>query len=111
MAARRLAAGSEAVTVRHVVRHLSTVHPELAKPEAVRESMVWNWDKHRWAGGAFCWFMPGQHAELHRHLLEPEGRVILAGEHTSLNHSWMQGALESGLRAVQVILNNGRVPG
>jgi monoamine oxidase len=110
MAARRLAFGPEADTVRHVVRHLSAVHPELGKPGVVRDSVVWNWDRHRWAGGAFCWFMPGQHSELHRHILEPEGRVILAGEHASLNHSWMQGALESGLRAVRVILNGGRVP-
>jgi monoamine oxidase len=34
----------------------------------------------------------------------PEGRIHFAGEHTSLAHSWMQGALDSGLRAVQQLL-------
>jgi monoamine oxidase len=34
----------------------------------------------------------------------PEGRIYFAGEHASLAHTWMQGALESGLRAVQQML-------
>ena len=93
-----------------MIRHLSGIHPALAEKGAIRENAVWNWDKHRWAGGAFCWFMPGQHTEYHRHILEPEGRIVLAGEHVSLNHSWMQGALESGVRAVGIVLNGGRVP-
>jgi monoamine oxidase len=106
MAARRMAASSPADTVQQVVRHLSPIHPALAEKEMIRDSAVWSWDKHRWATGAFCWFMPGQHTELHKYIVEPEGRIMLAGEHTSLSHSWMQGALESGVRAVQVILNN-----
>lgn len=110
LAARRMAAGDDADAVKHVVRHLSTVHPAVAEKGAIRDSVVWGWDKHRWTGGAFCWFMPGQHSELHRHILEPEGRIVIAGEHASLAHSWMQGALESGVRAVGVVLNNGRVP-
>ena len=33
----------------------------------------------------------------------PEGRVHFAGEHTTLSHGWMQGAIESGIRvAVEV---------
>jgi monoamine oxidase len=110
MAARRMAASGKADTVKHAIRHLAAVHKEVAEKEAVQDSAVWSWDAHRWAGGAFCWFMPGQHTELHRHILEPEGRIVFAGEHTSLAHSWMQGALESGLRAVEVVLNNGRDP-
>jgi monoamine oxidase len=33
----------------------------------------------------------------------PEGRVHFAGEHLSAWPSWMQGALQSGLRAVREI--------
>jgi monoamine oxidase len=110
MAARRLAAGPDADTVRHTVRHLSSVHPALGDKDMIRNYAVWNWDKHPWSAGAFSWFMPGQHTELHRHILEPEGRIIIAGEHASLSHSWTQGALESGLRAVSVVLNDGKAP-
>lgn len=110
MAARRLAAGNKADTVKHTVRHVSSVHPQVAEKGMVLDSAVWGWDSHRWSAGAFSWFMPGQHVELHRHILEPEGRILLAGEHASLSHSWTQGALESGIRAVKVVLNNGKVP-
>jgi monoamine oxidase len=48
--------------------------------------------------------MPGQHTTLYKDLLTPEGRIYFAGEHASLAHTWMQGALESGLQAVQEML-------
>jgi monoamine oxidase len=33
----------------------------------------------------------------------PEGRLHFAGEHTTLRHAWIEGAIESGLRvAVEV---------
>ncbi len=110
LAARRMAAGNPADAVKLAVRSLAGVHPDVEQKGMVTGSAVWGWDKHRWTAGAFSWFMPGQHTELHRHILEPEGRVVFAGEHASLNHSWMQGALESGVRAVQIVVNNGRVP-
>ncbi|HEV3255562.1 MAG TPA: FAD-dependent oxidoreductase [Gemmataceae bacterium] len=53
------------------------------------------------------WFMPGQHSALYRHIIAPEGRIHFAGEHASLTHAWMQGALESGLRAAREILAGG----
>jgi monoamine oxidase len=33
----------------------------------------------------------------------PEGRVYFAGEHASLAHAWIQGAIESGLNAASAI--------
>jgi monoamine oxidase len=83
-----------------VIQHLSRVHPPLGRKDMVQRTASWSWDEHRWSGGAFARFMPGQHAALHRHILAPEGRIYLAGEHTSLTHTWMQGALESARRAV-----------
>lgn len=110
MASRRLAVGSPEEVVKRTVKHLSAVHPGLAEKGAVLDSAVWNWDTHRWTAGGFAWFLPGQHTEFHRHLLEPEGRIVLAGEHASLAHSWMQGAIESGLHAVQSILELSKKP-
>jgi len=37
-------------------------------------------------------------------VIAAEGRIYFAGEHASLSHAWMQGALESGLRAVREML-------
>ena len=39
-------------------------------------------------------------------IVAPEGRVHFAGEHASLTHTWIQGALESGLRAVREMLES-----
>ena len=46
---------------------------------------------------------PSQQTNLQADIVEPEGRVHFAGEHTSLYHAWIQGALESGIRAAREI--------
>ncbi|WP_146851012.1 flavin monoamine oxidase family protein [Brevifollis gellanilyticus] len=102
--ARRLGMLEPALQREVVLTHLSKVHPQLAEPDMVQRTIGWSWDRHAWAGGAFAWFNAGQHSTLYRHLLEPEGRIHFAGEHASLNHTWMQGALESALRAVKEVL-------
>ncbi|HDR8144522.1 TPA: FAD-dependent oxidoreductase, partial [Bacillus cereus] len=32
------------------------------------------------------------------YITPPSGKVHFAGEHTTLTHGWMQGAIESGVR-------------
>ena len=103
MTARRLGALPHAQRLALVRRQLSKVHPQLADDSQINASASWAWDTHRWSGGAFAWFNPGQHATLYANLIAPEGRVHFAGEHASLSHTWMQGAFESALRAVQEI--------
>jgi len=102
--ARRWAAMSHTERSRAALGHLARVHPQLAQPGLVRRTASWSWDNHPWSGGAFAWFMPGQHTALHRHIVAPEGRIYFAGEHVSLAHTWMQGALESALVAVREML-------
>jgi monoamine oxidase len=104
MAARQLAAGSPDEVVEQVVRDVAQVHSQLGDAGMVLGSRVWSWDAHRWSAGAYAWFLPGQHLELLRHIVEPEGRVLIAGEHASSAHSWIEGALESGVRAAREIL-------
>ena len=50
--------------------------------------------------------MPGQFSDMHRHVIAPEaeGRIHFAGEHCSLSHTWMEGALQSAEDAVNRIL-------
>jgi monoamine oxidase len=104
--ARRLgnmpASQREELTIRLATR----VHPELGSPGIVRRNEVrsWFWEQHRWAGGAFAFYMPGQFATLHRHVVVPEGRIHFAGEHCSRSHSWMQGAFESARAAVDALV-------
>ncbi|HEY0337718.1 MAG TPA: FAD-dependent oxidoreductase, partial [Burkholderiales bacterium] len=102
--ARRLASLPHKERSSLVLRHLAGVHAQLAEANLVQQTASWSWDNHPFAGGAFAWFMPGQHTALHRHIIAPEGRIYFAGEHASLAHTWMQGALDSALRAVQEML-------
>jgi len=103
-AARRWASMSHTARSRAALAHLARLHPQVAGPDAVRRTASWSWDTHPWSGGAFAWFLPGQHVALHRHVVAPEGRIHFAGEHASLAHTWMQGALESALVAVREML-------
>jgi len=102
--ARRLASLPHAERAAAVLQQLARVHPQLKQPGLVRHTASWSWDNHPLSGGAFAWFMPGQHSAVHRYLVAPEGHIYFAGEHASLTHTWMQGALESGLRAVREML-------
>ena len=87
-----------------VLQHLARVHPQLREPGLVRQTASWSWDNHPYAGGAFAWFNPGQHSRCISTSFAPEGRIYFAGEHASLAHTWMQGALDSSLRAVKEML-------
>jgi monoamine oxidase len=105
--ARRLAALPHRERSALALTHLGRIHPQLGAPQMVRRTASWSWDNHPWSSGAFAWFLPGQHSALYRDVIAPEGRVYFAGEHASLAHTWMQGALESALRAVREMLSAG----
>ena len=77
------------------------VHPGMRDVFEVGTSHAWYGD--RWARGAFALFAPEQQTQLQEAILQPEGRVFFAGEHCSLYHAWIQGALESGIRAARQI--------
>ena len=69
------------------------------------------WHDDEFAGGAFALFDPGQQTLLQEAIVAPEGRMFFAGEHTSLTHAWIQGAIESGLRAASEVHERAREHG
>jgi len=83
------------------VQNVSQIHPQVCNEFEVGVSKVWQDDPY--AGGAFASYQPGQHRLLQEHIAAPEGRIHFAGEHTSLNHAWIQGAIHSGLRAAREV--------
>lgn len=58
-----------------------------------------SWLRARYALGEAAMPTPGQLHEHHGATRSVEGRVHFAGDHTSLNTAWIEGALESGVRA------------
>jgi monoamine oxidase len=83
------------------LENLSQIHPQILAEYEGGASKMWHDDE--FACGAFALFDPGQQTLLHQHIIAPEGRLHFAGEHASLAHAWIQGAIESGLRAAREI--------
>ncbi len=83
--------------IEQAIEDVAQIHPQILKEFEVGASVSWHEDK--FAGGAFALFEPGQQTRLYETIIAPEGRIHFAGEHASLAHAWIQGAIESGLRA------------
>jgi len=60
-----------------------------------------NWNDEPYFRGALCFYTPEQKKlfSYASSLPEYDGRVFFAGEHISAKHRWMQGALQSGMKA------------
>jgi len=98
--ARKLGALREARRQAIVARDLSAVFGDLGPIET---SASFVWQDEPYAGGGFAYFTPGQLTTLLPIARRAEGRIHFAGEHTSLWHGWMNGALESGRRAAREV--------
>jgi monoamine oxidase len=71
-----------------------------------------SWMRDPYAYGEAAIFNPGQLHLLQRHIISTEwnGKAHFAGEHTSLKHAWIEGAIESGIRtALEVNENTGNL--
>lgn len=95
--AHRWGALSESERLRQAMENVAVVHPEAPALIELGASKVWMQDP--FAGGAYAFFQAHQERSLHHDIVRPEGRYHFAGEHASLTHRWIQGAIESGLRA------------
>lgn len=69
--------------------------------DIVLDSKTLDWNSHPWARGALCFFTPEQKRLFSYGMALPEydSRVFMAGDHVSAVHRWMQGALQSGMKA------------
>ena len=99
--AARWGAMDEETRLEEALEDVARIHPRIRDVYEVGASHAWYDD--RFANGAFAMFEPGQLSTLQPDILKPEGRIHFAGEHCSLYHAWIQGALESGLRAAKSI--------
>jgi monoamine oxidase len=71
-----------------------------ATQKSVRASRSVCWEDDPWARGGYAYFDPAYDPELRTWLARPNGRIVFAGEHTSLRwQGYMNGAVESGWRA------------
>jgi len=99
--AQRWGSLSESERITQALEDVARIHPQAPEEFEVGTSKMWHDDE--FAGGAFALFDPGQQTLLFDAIVAPEGRVHFAGEHASLAHAWIQGAIESGLRAAREV--------
>ena len=58
-----------------------------------------SWLRNPYAFGEAAVLTPHQMTSFHLDVPKPEGRVYFAGEHVSLKHAWIEGAVETAVRA------------
>jgi monoamine oxidase len=103
--AARWGAMDEETRLEEALEDVERIHPGIREVYECGASYAWYDD--RFAGGAFALFDPGQQSALYADIIAPEGRIHFAGEHCSLHHAWIQGSLESALRAARAIAQHG----
>jgi monoamine oxidase len=68
--------------------------------------MSHSWAEDEFTSGAFAQFEPDQFVKLFPAIWQPENRIHYAGEHTSLRHGWIEGAVESGIRVAKEVCDS-----
>ncbi|MBX9621944.1 MAG: FAD-dependent oxidoreductase [Alphaproteobacteria bacterium] len=90
-----------------VITELTKIHPELPKYlHPAEKHMSMSWDSYRWSKGAFCGMRPNDMRDYYYASKKPEGSFYFAGEHCSLDPGWIQGAIKSGLDAVEGLVKS-----
>jgi monoamine oxidase len=87
-----------------VVRQIARIHPEITEPGMIDDVASIFWDSYPWTNSSFAELLPGQQTTMHDDAAAPEGKLFFAGEHTSLDTGWIQGAVASALRALREIV-------
>lgn len=72
-------------------------------PTAFERSMSWHWNVQKWTRGSYAFFAPGQMTSVRPVVAQPVDRIHFAGEHTAVWQGYMNGAVESGLRAASEV--------
>jgi monoamine oxidase len=85
----------------------------LGRPSRLLAAQTIVWDHDPWARGGYAYFDPAFHPVWRAWLARPSGRVVFAGEHTSIKYQgYINGAVETGFRAAAEIaaLNESLIP-
>jgi monoamine oxidase len=108
-AASRAGEGTPEERAREALADLERVHPGIAarfNGRVIRNP----WDRYPWSRGSYSLLRPGQYTAFHGIEPLPEGNVRFAGEQSSADwYGYMNGGVESGLRAAGEVLKAMRV--
>jgi len=89
--------------LRQIILSLPNPHAKDGKPLDIAPLFevgdAWSWTLDSFTSGAYAYFNPGQMSKIFEAIVQEEHRFHFAGEHASFDHAWIEGALESGVRA------------
>lgn len=98
---RRITAMSESERLGSTLNDIEKIYPGMRAHYEGGISKCW--DDDAWSRGAISVYDVGQMKTFIPFIARPEGLVHFAGEHTARWTGWMQGALESGIRAAREV--------
>jgi monoamine oxidase len=85
------------------VTQLDQLFPGSARLVSHTRTMAWL--NEPFTQGGYTLFKPGDVTAHWQALREPAGRLYVAGEHTAVHQGYMEGAVESGQRVAEIIVN------
>ena len=83
----------------YALRNLERIHGKRITAFFTGKGVTESWMRNRYVFGEAAVFTPGQLTQLQEHIPTPEGPVYFAGEHISLKHAWVEGAIETAIQA------------
>lgn len=99
--AREIGTQSPTERITNMVNYFDQVYPGMTANFELGTS--WIWDEQPFTKGAYCVYLPGELNTSLPAAIMLEKRILFAGEHCSSHPAWMQGALESGIRAAETL--------
>jgi monoamine oxidase len=94
--------------IQSTLNDMARIHGDYIRDEFV-VGVVQSWATDRFSYGEAAMFYGGELEELQPYIPATEGNIYFAGEHTSLKHAWIEGAIDSAIRVALEI--SGLPPG
>jgi monoamine oxidase len=89
---------TDSALAKMVLEEMKRIRP--ASEGAIEVAKINSWGKNPFAGGSYYHLAPNQASKFFPEILKNCGNIYFCGEHTALQNSGMEGALESAERVV-----------
>lgn len=87
----------------YALRNLQSLHGRRIEVFYTGYGQTQSWLRNPYAFGEAAIYTPNQMTGFHLDVGKPEGPVHFAGEHVSLKHAWIEGAVETAVRSALAV--------
>ncbi len=100
---------SPAARLTKAIEDGSAIHPNYAQEVSAANGITIAWEKVPYSQGGWADWEDEQRESAYKVLLEPDGPILLAGEHLSYLTGWQEGSVRSALLAVEKIASRTQI--